>query len=82
MKPFEKGSTVKPTDRYAETLSKARGNPNWIGRLGTVIYCNRFSVSILWEGRISVDHVPHKAVELALHPSSDFISLHFQSQLD
>jgi len=68
MKPFEKGSTVKLTDRYAITLEKARGNPNWVGRLGTVICCNRFSVSILWEGRMSVDHVPHKAVELALTP--------------
>jgi hypothetical protein len=68
MKPFEKGSTVKLTDRYAKTLEKARGNPNWIGRLGTVICCNGFSVAILWEGRMSVDHVPHKAVELALIP--------------
>jgi hypothetical protein len=71
MKPFEKGSTVKLTDRYAITLSKARGNPNWVGRLGTVICCNRFSVSILWEGRMSVDHVPNKAVELALHRGSE-----------
>jgi hypothetical protein len=66
MKPFEKGSKVKLTDRYAMTLEKARGSPNWIGRLGTVICCNGFSVSILWEGRMSLDHVPHKAVELAL----------------
>jgi hypothetical protein len=29
MKPFENGSTVKLTDRYAKTLEKARGNPNW-----------------------------------------------------
>jgi hypothetical protein len=75
MKPFEKGSTVKLTDRYAITLSKARGNPNWVGRLGTV-HCNRFSVSILWEGRMSLDHVPHKAVELALHPGSEFMCLY------
>jgi ribosomal protein L21E len=71
MKPFENGSKVKLTDRYAKTLEKARGNPNWVGRLGTVICCNRFSVSILWEGRMSVDHVPHKAVELALHRGSE-----------
>jgi hypothetical protein len=76
MKTFEKGSKVKLTDRYAKTLAKARGNPNWVGRLGTVIHCNRFSVSILWEGRMSADHVPHKAVELALHPCSEFICLY------
>lgn len=73
MMPFDKGSKVKLTDRYAKTLLRAKGNPIWIGRLGTVIYCNKYSVSILWEGRTSVDHVPLKAVELVLHNCSTVI---------
>jgi len=62
---FAFGDRVKLTDRYATVLSKARGNPrNWVGRRGSVVYCNRDHVSIVWDGRKSVDNVPHKGVEM------------------
>lgn len=61
---FKKGDRVKLTDRYAIVLSKAKGNPrNWVGRRGSVFDCNRDHVSIVWDGRKSIDNVPHKGVE-------------------
>lgn len=63
--PFEIGSVVKLTDRYAKVLSKASGiSTDWIGRKGKVLFCGKESVAILWEGRKSRDYVPHKGVEL------------------
>jgi hypothetical protein len=56
---------VKLTDRYAKVLSKASEiSTDWIGRKGKVLFCDKETVAILWEGRKSRDYVPHKGVEL------------------
>jgi hypothetical protein len=62
--PFAKGSKVKLTDRYAKVLSRAKGNPIWIGRIGVVSSCTEVFVTIMWEGRKSPDYVLVKGVEL------------------
>lgn len=66
MTHFEQGSTVKLNDQYARALAKAHGKPTkWIGRKGMVVHCGETAVSILWEGRKSVEYVPLKGVERA-----------------
>lgn len=65
--PFAPGDRVKMTDRYATTLSKAKGSKTgiWIGRVGTVRSCNSTAVCIVWDGRLSLDFVPLRAIERA-----------------
>jgi hypothetical protein len=66
MTHFAQGSTVRLTDRYARVLSKAKGNPRkWVGRKGMVVHCGKDAVTVLWEGRKSIDYVPLKGVEHA-----------------
>jgi hypothetical protein len=68
--PFEIGSTVKLTDRYAKAISSVNGNSiNWVGRKGKVVSCSKDSVGILWEGRRSREYVPYKAVESVTNPN-------------
>ena len=63
---FEQGSTVKITDQYATALSKRKGKPLcWLSRKGVVVHCGPNAVSVMWDGRKSLDYVPLKGVELA-----------------
>jgi hypothetical protein len=60
-----RGKPVKLTDRYAAALNKSpRTRINWRKRRGVVAWVNSSSVAVVWDGRRSIDILPHKAVEM------------------
>jgi hypothetical protein len=66
--PFRSGDVVQLTTRYAKTCGKSKITPHieLTDRRGIVKRCNRNDVWVLWEGRMTLEQLPHRAVELAV----------------
>lgn len=68
---FAKGERVRLTRRYAKVLMKSderTTHTDWLSRQGTVDRCNATTVSVLWDGRRTIDHIPVKGVERIYNP--------------
>jgi hypothetical protein len=63
---FNRGEMVRLTRRVANTFAanpKSKIGELWKTRTGAVVWCNRNSVFVRWEGMTSGDQLPVAAIE-------------------
>lgn len=65
MSAFRKGDRIKLNPRFAAVLNAhPRCKIDWTVRTGVVRFANAHDVTVSWDGRVTDDKLPIRALEL------------------